>query len=89
MRVITFGDIGKAAIGAIITGIVAISVEISRRRRERKHRFQDDRLRIYKSFLRHTDLLFDDIQVAAAFRPIYRRLMLPSGERNGADVERG
>ena len=39
-----YGDFGKAAIGATIAGIVAISIEITRRRREKKNRFQDDLL---------------------------------------------
>jgi hypothetical protein len=83
-----YGDIGKAAIGATIAGIIAICIEITRRRREKKNRFQDEKPRIYKDFLHYNDLLFADIQLVAAFMPIYQRLMFPSGERNRADLER-
>lgn len=83
-----YGDIGKAAIGATIAGIIAICIEISRRRREKRQRFQDDNLRVYKNFLHYTDLFFDDIQLRATFMPIYRRIRFPSGERDRADMER-
>lgn len=61
-------DVGIGAVmGAIISGTVVLILDQRRRSEDKKTRFLAERRQSYNTFLRHADLVRDDIQLIAAF----------------------